>query len=113
MQENFVVLCAGAAESAELTPQVDWADFPLARWVSSTRNHQIGPIWFPTMIRPIWMIGGLPYCSIHVIQIPKLMKCSTECRVCFAPWVKSENCRRHLAEVFRIWSSKNGYEKTL
>jgi hypothetical protein len=23
MQENFVVLCAGAAESAELTPQVD------------------------------------------------------------------------------------------
>jgi hypothetical protein len=39
MQENFVVLCAGAAESAKLTPWVGWADSPLARWVGSTRNH--------------------------------------------------------------------------
>jgi hypothetical protein len=77
MQENFVVLCARVAESTELTPQVGWADSPLAHWVSSTRNHQIGPIWFLAMTRPIWMIGGLPYYSIHVIQIPKLMKCST------------------------------------
>jgi hypothetical protein len=65
------------------------------------------------MTRPIWMIEGLPYCGIHMIQIPKLMKCSMECRVCFAPWVKLKNCRRHVAEVFRIWSSKDGYGKSL
>jgi hypothetical protein len=64
-------------------------------------------------VGPIWMIGGLPYCGIHIIQIPKLMKCLTKCRVCFAPWVKSKNCRRHVAEVFRIWSSKDGYGKSL
>jgi hypothetical protein len=65
------------------------------------------------MTQPIWMIGGLPCCGVHMIQIPKLMKCSTKCRVCFAPWVKSKNCRRHVAEVFRIWSSKDGYGKSL
>jgi hypothetical protein len=28
MQENFAILCAGAAESAELTPWVGWANSP-------------------------------------------------------------------------------------
>ena len=43
----------------------------------------------------------------------KVDKCSMECRVCFAPWAIPKNCRKPIAEVFRIWSSTDCYGRSL